>query len=185
MHGIQATPGARDIPAPSRLNPRLPSDIDYMLRKALRYERDERYASVEAFANDVRAFLEWRPVQARSGHLGYRTRKFVRRHWVPSLAAALVMVSVSAGLLIAERERAVAQRRFLQVRQLANKVLALDTVLRGLPGTTKARGEIVAMSQEYLEALRAEGHADKELSLEIGVAYFLLATAQGVRPPPI
>jgi len=179
FHGAPAIV-PRDIAAASRLNPKLPTDIDYILRKALRHEPDERYASVEAFANDVRAFLEWRPVQARSGHFWYRTRKFVRRYWVPSLAAALVTVSISAGLLVAERERALAQRRFLQVRHLANKVLALDAVMRGLPGSTKARHEIVAMSQEYLEALRAESNSDKDLALENGIAYFLLATAQGV-----
>jgi len=45
--------------------PTLPADLDCILRKALREEPEERYASVEALAGDVAAFLESRPVRAR------------------------------------------------------------------------------------------------------------------------
>ncbi|MGH9719515.1 MAG: serine/threonine-protein kinase, partial [Bryobacteraceae bacterium] len=158
----------------------LPPDIDHILRKALRDEPEERYASVDALADDIRAVLESRPVQARSGDAWYRTRKFLRRYWVPAAATALVIASLSAGLWVANRERDIAQHRFQQVRRLANKVLALDSVMRGIPGSTKARHQIAAMSQEYLEALRAGAAADKDLAFEIGVAYVLLANVQGV-----
>jgi len=177
---IEVMTGTKEIPAPSRLSPGLPSDIDYILRKALRHEPEERYASVEAFANDVRAFLDWRPVQARSGDVWYRTRRFLRRYWLPVTAATITIAALSLGLYAANRERAIAQRRFLQVRQLANKVLALDGAIVMLPGSTKARHEIVAISKEYLEALSADAHGDRDLALEIGAAYSQLARAQGV-----
>src|SRR6516165_7836017 len=51
----------REIQPPSRLNPDIATDLDYIVRKALRTEPEERYASVEALANDIRAFLESRP----------------------------------------------------------------------------------------------------------------------------
>src|SRR5205823_861544 len=147
--------------------------------KALRPEPEERYASVDAFGGDIRAFLEWKPVQARSGDSWYRTRKFLLRYRAFVTAAVLVIASLSAGLYVANRERAVAQRRFLQVRQLANKVLTLDGAINTLPGSTKARHEIVAISEEYLEALSADAHADKELALEIAAAFSQLARVQG------
>jgi serine/threonine protein kinase len=181
---IEVMTGTKEIPLPSRLDPDLPSDIDYILRKALRHEPEERYASVEAFAADVRAFLDWRPVQARSGDVWYRTRRFLRRYWLPVTAATITIAGLSIGLYAANRERAIAQRRFLQVRQLANKVLALDGAIVTLPGSTKARHEIVAISQEYLEALGADAHADKDLALEIGTAYSQLAHVQGVPYTP-
>ena len=63
--------------------------------RRLRREPDERYASVDAFADDVRAFLDSRPVRARSGNAWYRTRKFLRRYWAPAAAAALVFASLA------------------------------------------------------------------------------------------
>jgi serine/threonine protein kinase len=165
-------------PAVSKTN--LPADLESILRKALRTEPDERYASVEAFADDVQAFLDWRPVQARSGDTWYRTQKFLRRYWLPVGATVLLIAGLAAGLYIVNRERSIAEQRFEQVRQLSNKVLALDTTLRSLPGSTKARNEIVAMSKQYLETLMAEGRTDKHLTLELADAYRAVAEADGV-----
>src|SRR5262245_56279870 len=109
--------GGRTIPAASVLNPTVSIDLDYIFWKALRPEPEDRYASVDAFASDLRALLESRPVEARSGDRWYRTRKFLRRHRLQVGAAALIVVSLSIGLYIANRERVVAERRFRQVRQ--------------------------------------------------------------------
>jgi tetratricopeptide (TPR) repeat protein len=181
---LEVIAGARQIPPPTRLNAALPTDLDYILRKALRTEPEERYASVEAFGNDIRALQEWRPVEARSGDVWYRTRRFLRRYWIPATAAAITIIGLSVGISIANYERAAAQRRFAQVRRLANKVLDLDSLIQGLPGSTKARNEIVAMSQEYLEGLRSEAFRDKELAVETGIAYIRLASAQGLPTAP-
>ena len=180
LQAMDVLTGTRRIAPPSRLQPGLPSDIDHILRKALRSEPGERYVSVEAFANDIRAFLDWRPVQARSGDAWYRIRKFARRYWLPVTAALLLLVGLSLGLYEVNRERRIAQSRFQQVRQLANKVLALDGVIQGLPGSTRARNEIVAMSQNYLEGLEREASKDRDLALELGTAYVSLAHTQGV-----
>src|SRR5262249_46757662 len=112
----------REPEPPSRLNSEVPKDLDFIVRKALRKEPDERYPSADAFADDLQAFLEWRPVRARSGNTWYRTRKFVRRYWVPVGAAVLIIASLSVGMYVANRERAIAQRRFSQLRQLSNRV---------------------------------------------------------------
>ena len=165
---------------PSRVNSTVPRDLDFILGKALRKEPEERYSSVDALAEDIRAFLESRPVRARSGNTWYRTRKFLRRYRVPVAAALLASTGLAIGLFVANRERAVAQHRFMQVRRLANKVLALDNEIRFLPGSTKAREEIVAMSQEYLAGLASEAPSDPDLALEIGRGYTILARAQGV-----
>jgi serine/threonine protein kinase len=158
----------------------VPQDIGFVVRKALRSEPDERYATVDAFAEDVRAFLENRPVRARAGNAWYRARKFVRRYWVPVTASAVAVIGLSTGLYIANRERSIAEQRFLQVRQLANKVFDIDVAIRNTPGTTKARQLIVSTSLEYLQKVGAEARGDKDLALEIGSAYVQLAHVQGV-----
>jgi len=91
----------------------------------------------------------------------------------------LVITSLSAGLYIANRERKIAERRFLQVRQLANKFIELDSDIRGLPGATKVRSRIVADSLQYLTSLGSEVRGDKALALEIALAYVRVAHVQG------
>ena len=170
--------------APSRLNASLPRDLDYILGKALRKQPEERYASVDALAADIRAFLDARPVAARSGSAWYHTRKFMRRHWLPVTAVWAAIVCLSAGMYVANRERAIALHRFGQLRQLANRMLHFDAAIRGLPGSTKARQEIVSASMDYLEGLGREARNDTDLAMDLADGYQLLAEAQGVPPNP-
>ena len=172
------TPGQTSVA--SRLNPSVPRDADYILRKALRDEPEQRYGSVDAFASDIRALLTSKPVEARSGDAWYRARKFLQRNRVAATAAVLVIVSLSTGLYVANRQRAIAQQRFQQVRQLANRFIALDADLRQLEGTTDVRSRIVADALQYLEALGRDATGDPELSLEIGTAYQQVGRVQGV-----
>ncbi len=158
----------------------VPTDIEFILRKAMRIEPEERYVTVDAFAKDVQAFLDNRPVQARSGTGWYRARKFLRRYWIPVAAATAVTASLALGLYIANRERLIAQQRFSQVRDLSNQVFKLDDQISNLPGATKARHALVALSLEYLERLGRQARGDKDLALEIGSAYLSVAEVQGV-----
>jgi predicted Ser/Thr protein kinase len=165
---------------PGRLNPDLPRDLDFILGKALRKEPEERYPTVEGFAEDLRAFLEWRPVRARSANAWYRMRKFARRYWAPVAAAGVAIASLSIGFYIANHERIIAERRFGQLRQLSNQVFDLDTSIRDLPGSTTARQRLVSVSLEYLEGLAPEARGDLDLAEEIGRAYLRVAEVQGV-----
>lgn len=98
-------------------NRALVQDLDAILAKALRKEPTNRYATVNAFAADLRDALDGRPVTARSGERGYALRRFVRRRRWPIAAAAAVVLSLSGGLGLAldqaqraERERDAAVR---------------------------------------------------------------------------
>ncbi len=162
---------------PSRLNPSLPGDLDYILRKALRPEPAERYASVEAFANDIRAFLESKSVQARSGDAWYRARKFLRRYWIPVAAAALVVTSLSA-CTVANRQRLIAERRFNQLHALSRKLIDLEVELGA--ADPKLRNKLISISIQYLEGLGSEALHDRALDLEISNAYLRVARSQGV-----
>ena len=170
----------RSIQPPTILNPALPSDLDYIIGKVLRTEPEERYRSVDAFASDIRALLESRPVQARSGDRLYRMRKFLRRYWMPMAASSMVVASLSIGLYVANRERNIAQQRFMDVRQLANKLFDIDSQVRQLSGSSKTRQLIVDTSLEYLRRLSADATHDPELAIEVANAYMRVARVQGV-----
>jgi serine/threonine-protein kinase len=167
------------ITPPSRLVPELKGDLETILLKALRTEPQDRYSSVEALAADLEAYLEYRPVQARSGEVWYRTRRLLRQYWKPTAAAAVVIVSLATGLLAANYERLKAERRFAQLRQLSSRMIDLDREIRRLPGSTEARRRLVAGSLEYLEALSKEARGNLDLAHEVAEGYWRMARIQG------
>jgi serine/threonine protein kinase len=170
--------GGTEITAARRVNPKIPEDLDYILRKALRHEPEARFTSVEALASDVQALLDSKPVQARSGDAWYRTRKFLRRYWIPVAAALLVVASLSAGLDVANRQRLIAERRFVQLHEVSKKFLDLDLELS--EADPRVRIKLVSLSIQYLESLGREALQDRELALEISKAYLTVARIQGV-----
>ena len=163
---------------PSKLAPDLKGDLEAILLKALREEPQERYASVEKLSEDLENYLAARPVRARTGDVWYRIRKFLRRHWLPALAATLTIGSLTVGLTIANHERAIAERRFTDVRQLANKLFDIDDRISKLPGSTETRRFILETSLEYLRRITADVRMDPALALEIGTAYMRVASVQ-------
>jgi len=172
---------------PLRLQRRLQGDLDYILLKALRKESVKRYGTVEQFAQDIRNHLRGLPVTARNGTWSYRAQKFVRRQKVGVAATALVVLVIIAGLAatirearIAEANRQRAEKRFNDVRKLANSLLfEIHDSIRQLPGATSARKLIVARAQEYLDVLAQDSKSDPSLLGELGVAYGRLASVQG------
>jgi tRNA A-37 threonylcarbamoyl transferase component Bud32/tetratricopeptide (TPR) repeat protein len=168
------------ITSPAKLTPGVKGDLETILMKALRTEPQERYATIEQFSDDLENYLEARPIRARKGDAWYRTRKFLRRHWLPVVAATLAAVGLAGGALVANHQRTIAQQRFIQVRQLSNKLFDIDAEVRRIPGSTKARQLIVDTSLEYLRRLSTGVQGDPELTLEIGNAYLRVARVQGV-----
>lgn len=71
------------------LNPAVPRDLDTILRTAMEKDRTRRYASVEAFADDVRRFLSFEPIVARPAGFALRFVRFVQRKTAISAAIAL------------------------------------------------------------------------------------------------
>jgi serine/threonine-protein kinase len=165
---------------PDKLARALRGDLDTIIAKALKKNPQERYPSVTAFADDLRRYLAHEPISARPDTFVYRTRKFLRRHWLPVAAAAVVITTLSASLYEVNRERVIAERRFAQLRQLSNKVFDLDKAIRDLPGSTEARQKLVAASLEYLQGLASDTRGDIDLTRELGEAYWRIARIQGV-----
>lgn len=76
----------------------LRNDLDRVLLKALAEDPGHRYASVDALADDLRRWLDDRPVLARQPGLAYRARKFVARNRVGVAAAVLLAASLAGGI---------------------------------------------------------------------------------------
>jgi tetratricopeptide (TPR) repeat protein len=172
---------ARHTGAPvSRLHRRLAGDLDTVVLMAMRKEPERRYGSIEQFAEDVRRYLDGRPILARQDTFGYRAGKYLWRHRIAVAAVALILISLTAGLATTIWQAQRAERRFQQVRRLANTVLFdLSDQIAALPGATQARELVAKTGLEYLDSLAAEAAGDPALQLEVAEGYFRLALVQG------
>jgi hypothetical protein len=167
------------ITPPAKLVPALKGDLEIILLKALRKEPQERYTTVDQFSEDLENYLELRPIRARKSDTWYLARKFLRRRWLPVVAVALAVAGLSAGMFVAHHQQAIAQQRFLQVRQLADRFIELHDDVAKLPGSTKIREKMVTTALDYLDNLSQSAGNDSALLSEIGQVYERVAKAQG------
>ncbi len=81
------------------LQRRLRGDLDWILMAAIAKQRESRYASAAALADDVQHHLRDEPVNIRLPNVPYQMIKFARRHrwWVA--AAGLLLASLIAGII--------------------------------------------------------------------------------------
>jgi eukaryotic-like serine/threonine-protein kinase len=77
---------------PARLNAKVPRDLQTICLKCLEKDPRRRYATALALADDLRAWLEHRPIAARTVGMFGRAALFARRK--PSLAAAYLLTAV-------------------------------------------------------------------------------------------
>jgi eukaryotic-like serine/threonine-protein kinase len=162
-------------------------DLDRIVLMALRKEPERRYASAEQFAEDVRRYLEGRPVLAAPDRSLYRARKFVARNRVAVAAAAGFLLAVAGGVgtvtwqaRVARLERNRAQHQFNAVKSLATSVLGeLHDAVVGLPGSLAARELLIRRATEYLEALSPDAQHDVALRRELAFGYKRLGQVQG------
>lgn len=108
---------------PEKLRRQLRGDIEAILLKGLRKQSAERYVSADAFAEDLRRYIDGEPVLARPESKWYRTRKFLaKRRWtVAGVAAVVVALAVGLGAALwqehiarSESRVATSMERFLE-----------------------------------------------------------------------
>ena len=150
----RATALAQARATPARVLVRqLRGDLDTVLTVALAHDPQRRYASVEAFAEDLRRHRTQRPVLARRPSAGYRLARFLRRHRATSALAALFALSLVVGLVATLRESRHAREAAEQALREAERAdAAKQFVLALFGGVTpdESRGREVG-ARELLE----------------------------------
>ncbi len=158
----------------------LSGDLDNIALMAMRKEPERRYQSAEQFSDDIRRHLSGLPVRARHDTVGYRARKFITRHKLGVAATLLVAFSLVGGVVATSYQARRAERRFQQVRKLANTFLFdVHDQIQNLPGSTEARETVVETALEYLNSLSKEAAGDPALEWELAVAYQKVGDVQG------
>ncbi len=85
---------------PRQLQPQLPLDLDTVCLKCLEKDASRRYGSAEALADDLRRFLEDRPIVARPVGRGERLWRWCRREAAVAGLLAAVLVVLAAGATV-------------------------------------------------------------------------------------
>ncbi len=167
----------------------LRGDLDNIILMALRKEPERRYATVERFSEDIRRQLAGLPVSAHQDTFQYRTAKFVRRNKTGVVAALLVLLALVSGLIatlwqarVAQAQRTKAERRFNDVRKLANSNLFdVYPKIEKLAGSLEAQQAVLLNVLQYLDSLFHEAGDDLELQSELATAYEKVGDVQGAK----
>ncbi|MCB9831776.1 MAG: SUMF1/EgtB/PvdO family nonheme iron enzyme [Planctomycetes bacterium] len=176
----------REPPRPRQVDPTLPRDLEAIILTAIDKERDRRYPSALALADDLRRFRDGEPVRARPTGRFMRLLRVVRRNPLPaSLVTAVILAlalaattfylkgqealraqnraqretrAKSAALAASLRERAAKEAALLDYRRLSD-VSLLDQAIAEADALLPIRPEIVLATEAWLE--RYQGLADR------------------------
>src|SRR5205807_2759146 len=111
---------------------RLLGDLDNIVLMAMRKEPQRRYASVEQFSEDIRRHMEGLPVIARPDTAGYRAAKFIARHKAGVAAAALLVLTLSAGIIATAWQARLAAAQRDHARSETAKAERINTFMQDM-----------------------------------------------------
>jgi serine/threonine-protein kinase len=167
-------PRASEAAKEPALRRQLKGDLDAILNKALKKDSGQRYATVEAFAEDLRRHLNQQPVLAQPDRFGYRARKFVRRYRLQVAAGVIVALALVAGAGIALWQAQRARAQAARAEEVKGLVLSIfkdaDTAGGGSRKTSAA--DLLEQARARLAAVPVSDPAVRaELLTSIGVSF--------------
>ncbi len=173
-------PASSRLRADPRLARALRGDLDAVLARALRRDPADRYASVQAFADDVSRWLAGEPVVAKTQSLADRALKFVRRNALPVATVSLVTLLVGAAAGVAFWQARVARsqaRRAERVRGFIASILTSATPRTGVGGVVTAADLLTAAAGRIESELGAEPEVAAELGFIVAQSFDSLGEA--------
>jgi WD40 repeat protein/tetratricopeptide (TPR) repeat protein len=135
---------------PSRLGRFVRGDLDWIVMKALAKERQRRYESAIALAQDLERFTNHEPVSAGPPTASYRLRKFLRRNRTKVVAAVLGLLAVAA--LVAGLVR---QQKLKAEKAQTELLLQAESVAHREAETARQAAE-TAQAAEQVQRKKAE-----------------------------
>ncbi len=126
-----------ELVPPSRLGLNLPQDLRTICQKCLEKEASKRYATAQALADDLRRFLEQRPIHARRIGPAGRAWRWCRRNPVVAgmaVAVAFLLLVLAGGATLAAFRLEAGRRTALRAEQAALERLRDTPLARARPG---------------------------------------------------
>lgn len=146
----------------------LQRELDWVVLRAVAPDRNQRYPSAAALADDLQRFLDIQPLDAVPRHRGYVARKYLRRNRVIASAVGAVALAVLIGLGAAlqglseaRAQRALAEQRSAELERVAafqrSLLERMDVGKMGQTLSQDLRGEALrSLAEQPIEGLDAE-----------------------------
>jgi eukaryotic-like serine/threonine-protein kinase len=156
------------------------ADLSAIIAQASATDPADRYPSVDALADDLKAWRDGHMVAARKGGRRYALGKFVGRHRFVVAMSAIGLLFLIGALAYALIANARAERRFDETRGIAKALLfdVYDDVSK-VSGSTRARERLAKTGLAYLDVLAADPNAPLDVRVEAGRGYLRLAQVTG------
>ncbi|MGI9182014.1 MAG: protein kinase domain-containing protein [Longimicrobiaceae bacterium] len=161
---------------PAGLRRALRGDLDTLVLKAIEKEPGRRYASAQQLLDDLERYRRGLPIGARPATLGYRARKFVRRHRAGVAASATFLLLLGGVGISLQQERDAAARALLEAEN-AQQAAEFLGKLFGTSDPRQARGRLISTPALLEWGERQVGVLDRQPQVQaqvlsrIGEAY--------------
>jgi len=141
-----------------RLSSAMKRDLDWIAMKALDKDRNRRYSTAGAMADDVNRFLSHQPVEARPPSAWYRFSKFARRNKVAISTVSLVASALVLGMVVSVWQARTA------INERDKKDLALQKARVAEAEAREARAELEQFNNRLnsTTVLMASGRANSD-----------------------
>jgi serine/threonine protein kinase len=190
---------AQDEPvAPRKLDPTIPRDLETIVLKAMDKEPERRYATAQQLADDLRRFLEDKPIHARRPTSAERAAKWARRHRAvleATVAVAFLALAIAAPLLWWQQRKTADANRDLRLTfeqadlgfqemirlsdELTMKGMTRYAEAGETPEARRIRADFFRQAIEFYERLVSQPHITKPMR---ALAYHRLAFSRMVGP---
>lgn len=165
-----------------RLNEAIPVDLETIVLKAMAKDAQVRYESAQELSDDLRRFLQDKPIKARRPTLAQRAAKWSRRHRSVVGAAVVVLVMAVVALSISTvmiwREQVKTQRaltrsalNFQKARDAVDEMIRISGQFDNPPRMENIQRELLQKAQIFYEGILKENSEDQAVRQETGEAY--------------
>ncbi|WP_254509280.1 serine/threonine-protein kinase [Anatilimnocola floriformis] len=171
-------------PTPLRRHrPDIPIALETVILKALRSSRDDRYATAQDFADDLRRVVEGQAVLAQPVSLWERLARWSVKHQRIAIVATAITLLLGVGLAIGNFRIAQEKSKAVQNEERAEKHLAramevvdrfgtqLAERLEGIPGTADVRRELLQDTLDYFHEFARDAVGDSTLQDDLALTY--------------
>jgi serine/threonine protein kinase/Tfp pilus assembly protein PilF len=171
-------------PTPLRRHrPDIPRDLETVILKALANDRDDRYATAQEFAEDLRRVIEGKPIHAQPLSLWDRALRWSARHqrlmvMATALSLCLGLFFAISTLMIAREKHRAEQNEELAEQHLARAIEVVDRFgaqlaerLEAVPAAADVRHELLQETLEYFREFARDAANDQSLQDDIALTY--------------